>query len=57
MSLSRDDKQRALIEIPAEMLAASSPKEGEPDPHDLAKNAMAYLNALLDQSPDQWLSL
>ena len=52
MSLTRDDKQRALIQIAAGMLAASSPAEA-PDPQELAKSAMAYLNALLDQFPDQ----
>ena len=57
MSLNRDDKQRALIQIVAGMLAASSPKEGGPDPQDLAQRAMAYLNALLDQFPDQQSSL
>lgn len=52
MSLSLDDKQRALIQIAAGMLAASSPAEA-PDPQDLAERAMAYLNALLDQFPDE----
>ena len=53
MSLSLDDKQRALIQIAAGMLAASSAKESGPDPQDLAERAMAYLNALLDQFPDE----
>jgi hypothetical protein len=48
MSLSRDGKQRALTQIAAGMLAATSPKEGGPDPQDLAGHAMAYLNALVD---------
>jgi hypothetical protein len=43
MSLSHDDKQRALIQIAAGMLAASSPAES-PDPHELTKQAIAYLN-------------
>ena len=53
MSLSRDDKQRALIQIAAGMLAATSSPAEAPDPQKLAKAAMDYLNALLDEFRDE----
>jgi hypothetical protein len=52
LNVSRDARQRLLIQIVSGMLAASSPTEAL-EPKDLAKHAMAYLSALLEQFPDQ----